>query len=253
MIYLGGRISGKVPLILNCKHTVCQECILKGAKKNNILCPVCQKPSVLQDKNAIDNLSEVFLPNYHIIGVISFSRCLKNNQLSLTLVPAEELPNKKNNTSVGLVNAAQLDNEGNFLVLCLQTYPISLRDSWITMLMMWVTFKEILDNKIFQCEIDFYFLHVSCEQWGDIRPTQHKLPKMFDNFLNLWVLDMTKLEIFNWRRFLITFGKFIFFFDLFWHPLQTFLILPANLPTYQCLTCPNWRLTPAIEQCSKQL
>ncbi|XP_030759093.1 RING finger protein 17 isoform X2 [Sitophilus oryzae] len=75
-------ITGKVPLILNCNHTVCQECIYKTIINSKVTCPVCNKPSTLSqeppDISQVD-LQTVFLPNYYIIGIMSCNRPQNGN------------------------------------------------------------------------------------------------------------------------------------------------------------------------------
>ncbi|XP_050294112.1 uncharacterized protein LOC126734498 isoform X2 [Anthonomus grandis grandis] len=99
------RFSGKVPLILQCSHTVCQECIFQGLKNNKVNCPVCSKDSVITEEQtpvSIADMQTIFLPNFYILGVVSYykfsSGTLKNlDNLSFITTPtkpkAAVLPN----------------------------------------------------------------------------------------------------------------------------------------------------------------
>ncbi|CAH1119195.1 unnamed protein product [Phaedon cochleariae] len=87
--------TGKIPFVLNCKHTLCQECIYKSVLNNSLLCPVCKKPSALPPNTSIDNLQTAFLPNYHLIGLILWSKAQVNStKFNHILVSAEPVSRK---------------------------------------------------------------------------------------------------------------------------------------------------------------
>ncbi|XP_056637361.1 uncharacterized protein LOC130445637 [Diorhabda sublineata] len=80
---------GKVPLILNCKHTVCQDCIQKIAKDNAVLCPICKNPSVLPPRYSPENLQDFFSPNFFLIGYIMWCKTQRANPHFMSLVPVQ--------------------------------------------------------------------------------------------------------------------------------------------------------------------
>lgn len=67
------RYFGRIPFILNCQHTVCQDCIHK-TEADNISCPVCHVSSDLPDRGGGDCLEEAFIPNFYILGLIAWAK-----------------------------------------------------------------------------------------------------------------------------------------------------------------------------------
>ncbi|KAF7268803.1 hypothetical protein GWI33_018152 [Rhynchophorus ferrugineus] len=70
------NITGKVPLILHCNHTICQDCIYNNLKDFEVTCPICNRATNLDQKGSITtpkDLQSVLLPNYYIIGYILFN------------------------------------------------------------------------------------------------------------------------------------------------------------------------------------
>lgn len=63
-IISNNRLTGKVPRILPCKHTLCEECIFKNSKI--IQCPICLDTG-LDRKQSCEY-------NYYILGQITHSR-----------------------------------------------------------------------------------------------------------------------------------------------------------------------------------
>ncbi|CAH1134389.1 unnamed protein product [Ceutorhynchus assimilis] len=91
------RHFGKIPLILHCSHTMCQECIYQGLKNSKVSCPTCAKESVLTKEQAPvcqSDMQTIFLPNFYILGVVNYYFQSSNNYLknlnSLSLVSATE-------------------------------------------------------------------------------------------------------------------------------------------------------------------
>ncbi|KAJ8921526.1 hypothetical protein NQ315_003144, partial [Exocentrus adspersus] len=82
------RYMGRIPLVLHCHHTCCQECIYKGVIANSFACPSCNEPSDLSDRSGNEHLQELFTFNYYVMGVIT---CTK---------PRGYNPNKCNNLSL---------------------------------------------------------------------------------------------------------------------------------------------------------
>ncbi|RZB45746.1 hypothetical protein BDFB_006703, partial [Asbolus verrucosus] len=73
------NMSSKVPLILNCKHTVCEDCIRRLCLANSNACPVCnEKISVTRAQ--IDNLTELFVPHYTLIGCLMWGKNAPNKR-----------------------------------------------------------------------------------------------------------------------------------------------------------------------------
>ncbi|XP_018575027.1 RING finger protein 17 isoform X2 [Anoplophora glabripennis] len=68
------RYFGRIPLILNCQHTVCQDCINKEVTENSIICPLCHVPSEIPDKEGTDGPGEAFIPNFYILGMIAWAK-----------------------------------------------------------------------------------------------------------------------------------------------------------------------------------
>lgn len=85
------KYTGKVPLILNCKHTVCQECIIKSFSGSNVLCYVCNNPSIIKQRNFHENPQDTFTPNFHVFGYILWSKSQHSDNLDLSLAPVEVL------------------------------------------------------------------------------------------------------------------------------------------------------------------
>ncbi|XP_074033525.1 RING finger protein 17 isoform X2 [Leptinotarsa decemlineata] len=85
---------GNVPLVLNCRHTVCQECIYKSVLKSSIVCPVCRNPSVLSN-GCLDNIQEEFSPNFYLLGLILWTKTIGNNVNRMMLVPVEPVHSHK--------------------------------------------------------------------------------------------------------------------------------------------------------------
>ncbi|XP_971895.3 uncharacterized protein LOC660584 [Tribolium castaneum] len=57
----------KVPLILPCKHTVCEDCIRRLCVLNNTACPIC-KEAFTAPKGKVDKFHELFPPHFALIG-----------------------------------------------------------------------------------------------------------------------------------------------------------------------------------------
>ncbi|XP_060527400.1 RING finger protein 17 [Cylas formicarius] len=71
------KYQDKIPLVLPCCHTVCQECIFRSLSGNSITCPVCQvenKLSLSETPMRVTDLQQIFHPNYYLIGVISYHK-----------------------------------------------------------------------------------------------------------------------------------------------------------------------------------
>ncbi|XP_066147479.1 RING finger protein 17 [Euwallacea fornicatus] len=69
-----GKPVSRLPLVLHCGHTFCQECIYKGIKSNKIKCFKCSLESEITHRQRSicqSDLQNIFLPNYHILGVLS--------------------------------------------------------------------------------------------------------------------------------------------------------------------------------------
>ncbi|XP_066261976.1 RING finger protein 17 [Euwallacea similis] len=72
-----GKSVGRLPLVLQCGHTFCQECVYQGIKSNKIKCPKCSIDSEVTHKQGPicqSDLQSIFLPNYHILGVLSYKK-----------------------------------------------------------------------------------------------------------------------------------------------------------------------------------
>uniref|UniRef100_A0A6P7GCI8 Uncharacterized protein LOC114340536 isoform X1 n=1 Tax=Diabrotica virgifera virgifera TaxID=50390 RepID=A0A6P7GCI8_DIAVI len=80
---------GRIPLVLTCQHTVCQECIQKMAKDNAIVCPICKDSSKLPTGYKHSNLQEIFSPNFFLVGTILWLKSHENNR-SISLAPVTD-------------------------------------------------------------------------------------------------------------------------------------------------------------------
>ncbi|VEN52474.1 unnamed protein product [Callosobruchus maculatus] len=86
------QLVGRVPLVLNCKHTTCQECVHRMALDDKIVCPQCHNPSVLADRRMIEDLQEVFPVNSCTLGIFVVSRCkgIQQRGAPIGMVPVEQ-------------------------------------------------------------------------------------------------------------------------------------------------------------------
>lgn len=65
-------LTGRVPLILPCKHTVCEGCIRSAVRQKLITCPKCATIHSL-DKPEM-RLQEMFPVNFYVVGLIHYSK-----------------------------------------------------------------------------------------------------------------------------------------------------------------------------------
>ncbi|XP_072395834.1 RING finger protein 17-like isoform X2 [Diabrotica undecimpunctata] len=80
-------VVGRVPLILTCQHTVCQECIPKMAKNHSVVCPICKDTSKLPTGYKYSNLQDTFSPNFFLVGTILWLKSYGNNRSNISLAP----------------------------------------------------------------------------------------------------------------------------------------------------------------------
>lgn len=71
---ISGRVrSSRIPLILPCKHTICEGCLTSVTTTNIYVCTVCKaKCSLPKDKS--QKLEEVCPPHYDLIGRIVWNK-----------------------------------------------------------------------------------------------------------------------------------------------------------------------------------
>lgn len=65
-------LTGRVPLILHCKHTLCEGCIRTASRQKQVTCPKCSAVSTLEKSDL--KLQELFPVNFYILGLIYYSR-----------------------------------------------------------------------------------------------------------------------------------------------------------------------------------
>lgn len=66
-----GTHVGRVPLILQCKHTVCQECVCTCFADEQVVCVECQTISPITSKDA-RKLQDAFPVNLYLLGLIYY-------------------------------------------------------------------------------------------------------------------------------------------------------------------------------------
>ncbi|CAG9856328.1 unnamed protein product [Phyllotreta striolata] len=91
-------LTGRVPLILECEHTVCQECIHKLIRENKpIVCGSCKAQSTPlsfgPSKNTAQDLQAKFTPNYYLLGLLLCRKNCGNDPNAIGLVPARKTAN----------------------------------------------------------------------------------------------------------------------------------------------------------------
>lgn len=64
---------GRLPIILTCEHTICEDCIRTGFLNNLLVCPVCDLSYPCADLRK-NNIQEIFPVNYYIFGKILYSK-----------------------------------------------------------------------------------------------------------------------------------------------------------------------------------
>ncbi|KAF5273090.1 hypothetical protein FQR65_LT04832 [Abscondita terminalis] len=78
---------GKVPLILNCYHTLCEECIASMIINHQIICCVCNKASLINNREKC-NLQQIFPVNFYILGLMNYCKPNTTQSFGLKLKPA---------------------------------------------------------------------------------------------------------------------------------------------------------------------
>ncbi|CAH0559264.1 unnamed protein product [Brassicogethes aeneus] len=98
-LFQNNQFLGRVPLILKCQHTLCQDCIYKQCHTTQIVCHTCKKESSVGRRH-LNNLQEVFPPNFYLIGFMMWFRTQNNQARSMNLVPTQvTLKSKQTNTA----------------------------------------------------------------------------------------------------------------------------------------------------------
>ncbi|KAB0802822.1 hypothetical protein PPYR_05008 [Photinus pyralis] len=64
---------GKIPLILHCNHTLCEECVQDSYSKGGVICIECGQFSPI-DTSQKQRLQEIFPVNFYLLGVMSYLR-----------------------------------------------------------------------------------------------------------------------------------------------------------------------------------
>lgn len=62
---------GRVPLILHCKHNLCEECIRQKLRSDALYCPECKEIFAV-DSNT--NLQEEFPVNFYLLGMMYYAK-----------------------------------------------------------------------------------------------------------------------------------------------------------------------------------
>ncbi|KAK4882908.1 hypothetical protein RN001_006227 [Aquatica leii] len=78
---------GKVPLILKCYHTLCEECLASSISNRQVTCSTCDHVSFI-DYNENNNLQEIFPVNFYILGLINYCKPNLKAESALKLKPA---------------------------------------------------------------------------------------------------------------------------------------------------------------------
>lgn len=66
-----GSYIGRVPLILDCKHTICEECIRSKLCNNQANCPECEEAFNIENEKS---LQQVFPVNFYVLGLIYYAK-----------------------------------------------------------------------------------------------------------------------------------------------------------------------------------
>lgn len=106
--YISERVNAsKVPLVLNCKHVVCEDCIKKMCLSNVTVCPVCRNRFTVP-RSQLDNLTDVFPPHFTLIGQLVWSKN-SNYKKNMSFVSTGYTLKQKNSDF-------SFDTDGNYLI-----------------------------------------------------------------------------------------------------------------------------------------
>lgn len=66
-----GSYIGRVPLILDCKHTICEDCVRSKLCSNQANCPECEEPFNIENEKS---LQQAFPVNFYLLGLIYYAK-----------------------------------------------------------------------------------------------------------------------------------------------------------------------------------
>ncbi|XP_022900215.2 RING finger protein 17 [Onthophagus taurus] len=81
---------GRVPLLLKCKHTLCEECILSSMLKDKLECVECNDITIFNEKYSKDTkLQDIFPVNFYVFGMVLYYRRSRVLKPSFTFRPVQ--------------------------------------------------------------------------------------------------------------------------------------------------------------------
>lgn len=81
-------IVGRVPIILRCKHTLCEDCVRSEFLKGKVTCPDCKEEVLLEDKEN-KQVQEFFSINFYVLGRLLYMKPRISLGPRLSFIPAE--------------------------------------------------------------------------------------------------------------------------------------------------------------------
>lgn len=74
------NLTGRVPLILPCRHTMCEVCVRTASRQRQVTCPTCSESVPIDNKEV--QLQEMFPVNFYVLGLIYYSRPTVGDNMS---------------------------------------------------------------------------------------------------------------------------------------------------------------------------
>lgn len=84
----GHNFAGRIPLILNCKHSVCQECVYKMYPSKDIICPECHASNFITDLESKKKADQVFSINFYVFGALTYHKRYAYETSTVNFKPA---------------------------------------------------------------------------------------------------------------------------------------------------------------------
>lgn len=84
----GNSFVGRLPVILNCKHTICQECVHKMYSSREIICGECHTSNFITDIEAKKKADQLFPVNQYVYGALSYHKRFGCDNSNVNFKPA---------------------------------------------------------------------------------------------------------------------------------------------------------------------
>ncbi|GJQ69516.1 hypothetical protein Trydic_g6616 [Trypoxylus dichotomus] len=84
----GNNFVGRIPLILNCKHSICQECVHKMYLSKDIVCAECHTSNFITDIECKKKADQVFSVNFYVFGALTYHKRYGYESSNINFKPA---------------------------------------------------------------------------------------------------------------------------------------------------------------------